>query len=86
MARMYFDSRYRTSRLAQFAVPGLLCSMGLNYAFFSFLFIQIPILSPLAERVVLILLAVALYKVLSWEAARYKEVLNYLSRFSGVAA
>jgi hypothetical protein len=46
--------------------------------------IQIPILTPLAERVVLIALAVILYKILSREAARYRQVLDYLTSYGTV--
>lgn len=83
MARMYFDSRYRLSRFAQLAVPALIAAMVFNYFFFTQLFISIWIVSPTVERLVLVVLAVALYKVLSREAARYAEVLNYLARTQG---
>jgi len=83
MARMYFDARYRLSRFAQLAAPLLLSAMVFNYFFFNLLFISVPILTQIVERLVLVALAVALYKVLSREAARYSEVLNYLSRNPG---
>ena len=37
--------------------------------------------TPILERAVLIVLAVALYQVLSREAARYGDVLAYLTRY-----
>jgi len=83
MARLYFDARYRVSRLAQLAVPAILAAMVFNYVFFTQLFISIPIVSPIVERLLLVMLAVVLYKVLSREAGRYAEVLSYLSRSQG---
>jgi hypothetical protein len=80
--QMYFDPRYRVSRLAQLAVPAVFALIAVNYAFFNYLMISIPVLTPIAERLVLIFLAVALYKILSREAARYNEVLLYLARYS----
>ena len=57
--------------------------MVFNYFFFNLLFISVPILTQIVERLVLVVLAVGLYKVLSREAARYAEVLNYLARTQG---
>lgn len=82
MVRMYVDGRYRLSRLCQFAAPTLLALMVLNYLLFEFW--QIPIVSyvfPLIERLILVVLAVALYKVLAREAARYASVLAYLAQY-----
>jgi hypothetical protein len=82
MFRMYVDNRYRLSRLCQFAAPALLALMVLNYLLFEFW--QIPIVSyvfPLIERLILIVLAVALYKVLAREAARYAAVVDYLAQY-----
>ncbi len=78
---MYVDSRYRVSRLTQLATPGLLAAMVANYFFFNWLMVGVPLLTPILERAVLIVLAVALYQVLSREAARYGEVLAYLTRY-----
>ena len=78
---MYVDSRYRVSRLTQLATPGLLAAMVANYFFFNWLMVGVPLLTPILERGVLIVLAVALYQVLSREAARYGEVLAYLNRY-----
>jgi hypothetical protein len=81
MLRMYFDPRYRVSRVAQFAVPGIVICMVLNYFFFNQLMLTFWIITPTLERIVLIGLAVGLYKVLSREVVRYREVLAYLTRF-----
>ena len=78
---MYLDSGYRVSRTTQLAVPGLLGLMVANYFFFNWLMIGIYLVTPILERAVLIVLAVALYQVLSREAARYGEVLAYLTRY-----
>jgi hypothetical protein len=77
--RMYFDPRYRLSRACQLLAPALLILMVLNYLTFSFW--NVPVLAPVFERVILVVLAVALYKVLSREAARYDAVLRYLARY-----
>lgn len=79
-ARMYFDSRYRVSRTAQFAIPAFFVLYLLNYFLFS-LWFSIPILSPVLERVVCILLAVFLYKVLARELVRYREAVEYLNTY-----
>lgn len=82
MVRMYFDGRYRLSRLCQFAAPALFMMMVLNFLLFEFW--EIPLISvifPLVERLILIVLAVALYKVLAREAARYAAVLAYLAQY-----
>ena len=78
---MYVDSRYRVSRVTQLAAPGLLALMVANYFFFNWLMVGVPLLTPIFERVVLIGLAVALYQVLSREAARYGDVLAYLTNY-----
>ena len=41
-----------------------------------------PPIGTLTERVVLVVLAVVLYKLLAREAARYEAVLNYLARYA----
>lgn len=79
MSKMFFDPRYRTSRWAQIGAPVVVGLMVLNYFFVG----GMPIVGFLFERLVLIVLAVALYKILSREAARYGEVLAYLARYGG---
>jgi hypothetical protein len=83
MVRMYFDPRYRLSRVAQFGVPVVLGLMLLSYVFFNHMFGVpfVPIVSLILERLALIVLAVALYKVLAREAARYAAVLEYLTKY-----
>jgi hypothetical protein len=79
IVRMYVDGRYRLSRLCQFAAPALLAMMVLNYLVFAFW--EVPIIAPIFERLILVVLAVALYKVLAREAARYAAVLAYLAQY-----
>jgi hypothetical protein len=78
--QMYIDSRYRLSRLAQFGVPTIGVLVAVNYLFFNYSCF-VPILNLIAERVVLLLLGFALFKILSREAVRYRQVLNYLSQY-----
>lgn len=81
MFRMYFDSRYRLSRLGQFGVPLLLGLAVLNYLTFTIAW-PVPVFAPIMERIGLVVIAVALYKVLAREAARYADVLEYLARYA----
>jgi hypothetical protein len=80
MAQMYFDPRYRLSRICQFGVPVVLVFIVLNFFFLG----AIPYIGFLIERLALIVLAIALYKLLSWEAARYTAVLRYLAQYGPV--
>ncbi len=81
VGRMYFDPRYRISRTAQFAVPGIGLLLVLNYFLFNAWFPVIPVLTPITERIGCIVLGIALYKVIVRELGRYREVLDYLARF-----
>src|SRR5215208_7960780 len=69
VVRMYMDARYRLRRSTQIMVPLLVGLFAGNYLFFNVLFLHIPVFSEVAERVVGIVLAVLLYKVLSREVA-----------------
>jgi hypothetical protein len=75
--RMYFDPRYRLSRVAQFGVPIVLALMVLNYFFVA----SLPVVGFLFERLLLIVLAVVLYRILAREVVRYRAVLDFLARF-----
>lgn len=81
MARMYFDPRYRLSRLAQFGVPAILGLFLVNYLFFNYSCI-IPVMQQVGERVGCAVLAVSLYKLLAREVVRYRQVLDYLAQYS----
>jgi hypothetical protein len=80
-ARMYFDSRYRVSRTFQFLVPVVFGLFALNYFVFDIWF-AFPVVSPVLERIGCVLLGVFLYKLLTRELVRYREVLDYLARYS----
>ncbi|MBY0459448.1 MAG: hypothetical protein K2V38_19170, partial [Gemmataceae bacterium] len=78
--QMYFDPRYRISRVAQIAFPALLGLMVLNYFFFTQWF-SVWVVSPIAERLLGIVLVVIGYRILQREMDRYRAVLDYLARF-----
>jgi len=80
IVRMYFDPRYRLSRLAQIGVPVIVLCAVVNYLFWNYL-AAVPVLSQVCERVLLVLFAVVLYKVWAAEAVRYQAVLDYLTRY-----
>ena len=78
---MYFDPRYRLSRVAQFGVPAILALFVLNYFFFAYT-CALPVVPLIGERLVCVLMSLALYKVLVREVSRYRQVLEYLARYS----
>jgi hypothetical protein len=81
VVRMYFDPHYRISRTAQFVLPAILVLFVLNYFFFA-AWLAIPVISPVVERVVCVLLGVFFYKLMTRELSRYRNVLDYLARYS----
>ncbi|HSQ57419.1 MAG TPA: hypothetical protein VLM40_16980 [Gemmata sp.] len=78
--RMYFDPRYRVSRTTQFVIPAIGLLLVFNYFLFS-VWLSIPVLSPFVERTFAVFLGVVVCMVLSRETARYREVLEYLSKY-----
>jgi hypothetical protein len=62
-------------------VPAVLGLFALNYFFFAVWF-SFPVVSPLLERVGCVVLGVLLYRLLTRELARYREVLDYLARYA----
>ena len=78
---MYFDSRYRVSRLFQLLAPTVLALFALNYFFFAVWF-SFPVVSPVLERIGCVVLGVLLYRLLTRELARYRDVLDYLARYA----
>jgi hypothetical protein len=82
--RMYLDPRYRVRRSTQIMVPLVLGLFVVNYLFFSVF--PIPIINVILEKVVDILLAVVLYKVLSREVARYREALAQYAAWEAARA
>jgi hypothetical protein len=77
---MYFDPRYRISRTTQFALPGIALILLFNYFFFT-MWASIAFVSPFAERLLDVVFCVIGYKLLTRELGRYREVLDYLSRY-----
>jgi hypothetical protein len=73
--RMYMDPRYRVRRATQLLVPLLLVLFGLNYLILNYTLLDIPVFRHILERVVEIVLAVLLYKVLMREVARYRQAM-----------
>lgn len=80
-ARMYFDPRYRVSRTAQVAFPLFAALLALNYFLFSVWF-SVAVVSPVAERLLDVVLAVLAYRVLARELDRYRAVLDYLAKYA----
>ena len=78
--RMYFDPRYRISRTAQVAFPLVAALFVVNYFLFGWL--AVPVVSPVAERLLDAALVVLAYRVLARELDRYRAVLDYLNRFA----
>jgi hypothetical protein len=78
---MYFDPRYRVSRTTQFALPGIALLLMFNYFFFG-VWVHITFLSPLLERLLIVVLSVVAYKLFTRELARYRDVREYLARYS----
>ena len=76
--RMYMDARYRVRRATQLMVPLILGLIVANYLFFNLLMVQVPVFTPIVERLITIVLAVLLYKVISREVARYRRLLAAL--------
>ena len=80
-ARMYFDPRYRISRTAQVVFPLVAVLLVFNYFLFGW-WVAVPIVSPVAERLLDAALAVFAYRVLARELDRYRAVVDYLARFT----
>ena len=77
--RMYVDPRYRVRRATQIMVPAILAAFGLNYLICHHTILDIPVFRHILERVVDIVLAVLLYKVVSREVARYRQMMVQLA-------
>lgn len=78
MFRMYMDPRYRVRRSTKILVPMLFVAFIVNYLFFNFA-LTVPVISEVFERLIDIVLAVLLYKALSREVARYRQVLAQMA-------
>jgi hypothetical protein len=73
--KMYMDPRYRVRRSTQLIVPLVIGMMVADYLLFRALLLEVPVVTPVLEHLIGGLLAVLLYKVLSREVARYRQVL-----------
>jgi|SRR5262245_46891750 len=80
VAQMYFDRRYRISRMAKIALPLVIAALVANYFFFN-VWLAVPVFSPILERLIIIALTVFTYRVLARELDRYRVVLDYLARY-----
>jgi hypothetical protein len=80
LLQMFFDPRYTMRPVCRYGVPGLFGLLVVNYLFFNLAF-NVVILSPILERVIILFVAVVLYKILATERVRYQAVLDYLSQF-----
>lgn len=79
--KMYVDPRYRVSRTAQVAFPLFAALLVFNYFLFSVWF-SISVVSPVAERLLDVVLVVLAYRVLMRELDRYRAVLDYLAKYA----
>lgn len=81
--RMYFDPRYRVRRSTQLMIPVLLTCLVVTYVFFNYFF-TFPVIGPILERLIEIILAVLMYKICSYEIARYRQSLaEYMAAGQG---
>ena len=80
--KMYVDPRYRVSRTAQIAFPLFAVLLVFNYFVFSVWF-SVAVFSPVAERLLIVVLVVLAYRVLVRELDRYRAVLDYLAKYAG---
>ena len=79
VTRMYFDPRYSPTRAAQLGVPAIFLILVANYLFWAYFF-TFPVLAHLGERIILMIAAIVLFRILSMEVARYGSVLDYLKK------
>lgn len=73
--KMYMDPRYRVRRSTQLMVPLILGLFAVNYLLFNYTLLDIPVFRQIVERVVEVVLAILLYKVLMREVARYRQTI-----------
>lgn len=77
--RLYVDPRYSPTRWVTFAVPALLGFLVLNYLFWRG-FLDWTFVSPVFERLFVLVVGAALFRIFAFEIARYAAVLDYLDR------
>lgn len=77
---MYFDSRYRMSRLTQWGLRALIGLVVFDYFFFAVWF-TVPFISPILERLLIVLATLIAYKLVKMELIRYRRARDYISRW-----
>jgi len=77
---MYFDSRYRMSRLTQWGLLALIGLVVFDYFFFAVWF-TVPFISPILERLLIVLATLIAYKLVKMELIRYRRARDYISRW-----
>lgn len=77
--KMYMDPRYRVRRSTQLMVPLILGLFAANYVVFNYTLLDIPVFRQIVERLVEVVLAVLLYKVIGREVARYRQTVAQLA-------
>mgnify|MGYP005837712237 CR=1 FL=1 len=77
---MYFDPHYRMSRLTQLGLLALVGLVVFDYFFFAVWF-TVPFVSPLLERLLIVLATLVAYKLIKLELIRYCRVRDYMSRW-----
>jgi hypothetical protein len=77
--RLYVDPRYSPTRWATIVVPALLGFLVLNYLFWRG-FLDWTFVSPVFERLFVLIVGAALFRIFTFEIARYATVLDYLDR------
>jgi len=75
MVRMSLHPRYRVRRATQLTAMLLFGFLIANHLMFNFLLLHIPVVSEALQCLVDIVIGVLLYKVLSREAARYRQAI-----------
>jgi hypothetical protein len=77
---MYFDPHYRISRLTHFGLIALAGWLVFNYFFFAVWF-AVPVVSPVIERLLVVVATLIAHKLLKIELIRYRRVRDYMSRW-----
>jgi hypothetical protein len=77
--RLYVDPRYSPTRWVTIVVPALLGFLVLNYLFWRG-WLDWTVISPVFERFGVLVVGAVLYRIFTFEIARYAAVLDYLDR------
>jgi hypothetical protein len=80
LLQMPRDTRYQMSVLIRLGIPIIVALGIISYFFWNYLMV-IPFFAPLADRVILVALAISAYAILHREHHRYQAVLDYLARY-----